>query len=229
VFFTLFSSLRSYGNDKLYSSFRELDKTCIEVVADKDIANLTETEKNEIEIEIKEKYKDLKDQNGWLWVKNVWKSDTKTSQFVSFKSYANHYDLKDEARDEAKVRYDLITESIEGEKSEPNGFYILIILAVLVSFATQFISTKLLAPKGQQMNMMNKIMMAVIPLSMIIFVLSSNVVFTLYIITNSIMSTLISTVITLIMRRKDKGIDDKDFIMQNKNINVVEYSRNYKK
>ena len=58
---------------------------------------------------------------------------------------------------------------------------------------------------------------------------NSNVVFTLYIIINSIMTAIISTIIALIMRRNSKGKDDSDIILSNKKIQVVEYSRNYKK
>ena len=105
----------------------------------------------------------------------------------------------------------------------------IIIFAVLVSFLTQLLSAKLLAPKGQKMNLTNKIMMAVIPITMLILAMTSNVVFTLYIITNSLMTAIISTIISLVLRRMNKDKDDKDILMKSRNIEVVEYSRNYKK
>ena len=71
-------------------------------------------------------------------------------------------------------------------------------------------------------------MMAIIPITMVILAFSSNVVFTLYIIINSIMTAIITTILTLIMNRKNKG-KDEDIILPKKNVNVVEYSRNYKK
>ena len=79
------------------------------------------------------------------------------------------------------------------------------------------------------MNTMNKVMMAIIPISMLIFAYTSNVVFTLYIITNSLMATIISTIISLLMRRINKGKTDKEIILKKKNVEIMEYSRNYKK
>ena len=79
------------------------------------------------------------------------------------------------------------------------------------------------------MNLTNKIMMAVIPITMLILAMTSNVVFTLYIITNSLMTAIISTIISLVLKRMNKDKDDKDILMKSRNIEVVEYSRNYKK
>ena len=229
VFFTLFSSLRKVGDAKLYDSYKVLDNVCIEQLADRDLSNLSDTEKNEISVEIKNGYEDLSNEVSWLWVKNVWKSDTDVSQFVNFDAYAAHMNYDDAQKAQAKVRYDFITQTIDGEETQQNGYYVLIVLAVVVSFGTQLLSSKLLTPKGQKLNTMNKVMMGVIPVSMAFFALSSNAVFTLYIITNSLISAIISTAITLTMNKLDKGKTDEQIIMKNKNVEVVEYSRNYKK
>lgn len=229
IVFSLFGAVRAYGNDKLYESYRELDNT---YVAAYEVNN----DEQEAIAATKEKYNELKKQNGWLWVKNVWKSDTKTSQFVDFDDYANHEKIYDNeeagttARTEAKARYEIITGAIDGEKQQANGYYVLIILAVAVSFLTQFLSAKLLQPKGQKMNMTNKIMFAIIPVTMFILAINSNVIYTLYIIANSIMSALISTIISLIMKKRDKKFEGhEELLLKKKNVEVVEYSRNYKK
>lgn len=229
VFFTLFSSLRKVGDAKLYDSYKVLDRVCVEQLAERDLSTLSDIEKNEISVEIKDEYKELSNEVSWLWVKNVWKSDTDVSQFVNFDAYAAHMNYDDAQKAQAKVRYDFITQTIDGEETQQNGYYVLIILAVVVSFGTQLLSSKLLTPKGQKLNTMNKVMMGIIPVSMAFFALSSNTVFTLYIITNSLMSAIISTTITLIMNKRDQGKTDEQIIMKNKNVEVVEYSRNYKK
>ena len=61
VFFTLFSSLRSYGEQKLYNSYAELDKTYIETVAsDEYITAFSAEEKDNIlTIAIKDKYSEI--------------------------------------------------------------------------------------------------------------------------------------------------------------------------
>lgn len=230
VLFTLYSSIRSYGTEKLYTTYQELDQAYVE--AETEYATITDTDLTQeeyIEEAIMLKYNELSEQNSWLWIKNVWKSDTNTSQFVDFDDYADHFNLEGEDRDLAKSRYDSITSTIIGDGKDNNGYYVIIIFAVLVSFLTQFLSAKLLAPKGQKMNLTNKIMMAVIPITMLILAMTSNVVFTLYIITNSLMTAIISTIISLVLKRMNKDKDDKDILMKSRNIEVVEYSRNYKK
>ena len=229
VFFTLFSSLRKVGDSKLYDSYKVLDNVCVEQLADRDLNSLSEDEKNVIRVEIEKEYESLSKKTSWLWVKNVWKSDTDISQFVNFDAYSAYMGYDDAAKELAENRYEFITKTIDGEETQQNGYYVLIILSVLVSFGTQFLSSKLLTPKGQKLNTMNKVMMGVIPVSMAFFAISSNTVFTLYIITNSLMSAIISTAITLIMNKKDKGKTDEQIIIKNKNVEVVEYSRNYKK
>ena len=230
VLFTLYSSIRSYGTEKLYTTYQELDNAYI--AAESEYSTLTDTDLTQeeyIDQAIILKYDELSKQNSWLWIKNVWKSDTNTSQFVEFDDYADHFNLEGEDRELAKARYDSITSTIVGDGKDNNGYYLIIIFAVLVSFLTQFLSTKLLAPKGQKMNLTNKIMMAVIPITMLILAMTSNVVFTLYISTNSVMAAIISTIISLVLRRINKGKNDKDILMKSRNIEVVEYSRNYKK
>jgi len=83
-------------------------------------------------------------------------------------------------------------------------------------------------PKGQKMTTMNKVMLAIIPLTMLILAFSSNVVFTLYIIMNSVMTAAISSVLALTIN-KNKDDKDGDIVVQKKSSTVVEYSRNYKR
>ena len=224
VFFTLFASLRSYGTDKLYSTFESIDNAYIQ--AENEAGATTET----IELAVKDEYSSLQKQNSWLWVKNVWKGDTNTSQFVDFDDYVKYKEAKNTDFNEvaAKVRYENIVHIIDGEETQANGYYILIVGAVLVSFLTQFLSIKIMTPKGQKLNTMNKMMMVILPISMFMFAINSNVIFTLYIITNSLITTLISTTISLIINKKNQG-QDPSIIFKNKNVEVVEYSRNYRK
>ena len=229
VFFTLFSSLRSYGNNKLNSSYRVLDNAYVQAQASEEYLNSTTVEEKTqvLEVAVESKYKELSNQNSWLWVKNVWKSDTKTSQFVSFEDYAKYYGITGDDKVAAQARYEVITTMIDEGQNQPNGYYVLLILSVVITFASQFISVKLTQPKNQKLNTMNKVMLGLMPLLMMSMALSSNVVFTLYIIANSVMSTIITTGLTLIT--KPKNGKEEDVVLPRKNVEVVEYSRNYKK
>lgn len=232
ILFSLYGCLRSYGDDKLYTSYQELDKTY--VTAQVEAGDLGYAEGSDeytvyIEKQVKDKYNKQSEQNSWLWVKNVWKGDTNTSQFVDFEDYAEFKNLSGGDKDAAKSRYDAIVNIVEGDKDVQNGYYILIILAGVISLLTQFLTQKLTAPKGQKLGTMNYVMFAIVPITMIILAATSNVVFTLYVVTNSIMTFIISAVLTIVMKLKNKGKDDTDIVLPKKNVEVVEYSRNYKK
>ncbi len=225
VFFTLYASLRDIGNSKLYSTYERLDDVYVSEGMDA----------------VKDEYQLVKTETSWLWVKNVWKADTNASQFVDKDAYVLYKAKKETGysemsetdqnniKDEIASRYDIIVSELQAEEGSSNGYYVLIILAAVISFLTQFLSAKLLQPKGQKLTGVNKVMFVVLPLSMVLFAWTSNVVFTLYIITNSVMSALISTIISLIMNKKNKGKTPEQVLMSNKKIEVVEYSRNYKK
>ena len=230
IFFTLFGSLRSFGEEKLYSTYADLDKTYQDAqvyVVDNAADFTSEEEKNEyIYNAVKEEYEDQSKRNSWLWVKNVWKSDTNVDQLVDFDDYAKHQKLKGDDKKLAEDRYEYISGVVEKENPGQNGYYVLIIVAAAVSFLTQFLSAKLMTPKGQKLNTMNKVMFAIIPVTMIILAFTSNVVFTLYIIANSIMTAIISTILSIIMKNKNKN-QPEEVLIKKKNIEVVEYSRNY--
>lgn len=231
IFGTLYGSLRSFGEEKMYESYAKLDAVCIEAQAQAENNSSLVDENAKIEFvkdEIIVEYKKQQKENSWLWVKNVWRGDTNTSQIVELKAYAKYKKI-DKNDADLISRNEIILDAVDEVNPGQNGYYILLVLAGVISFLTQFLSTKLLAPKGQKLNTMNKVMMAVIPLTMVIFASTSNTVFTLYIITNSLMTAIISTIISLVMKSKNKGKTDTDILLPKKNIEVVEYSRNYKK
>lgn len=224
IVFTLYGSVRKLGNEKIYSGYQQLDKTYIEVSAGQSVDELTADEKIVVQTKLKEEYKAIKKENGWLWVKNIWKSDTKTSQFVDYDKYVEHFNIAD--TEEEREKYEFITSSVTDGKKDVNGYYVLIILTAGISFLSQFISAKLLSPKGQKLSGMNLVMLFVIPITMLILAATSNVLYTLYIITNSLMATIISTIISIIMKRRYK---DENILLSKKNVQVVEYSRNFRK
>lgn len=234
VFFTLYSSLRAYGEEKLYVSYQQLESSYEQAVKDTSSPTFEGNKDQYIYDSVKETYQLQQNENSWLWVKNVWKSDTNVGQLADFEGYANYMQYnknfdKESAEYKAKENtYAEITKIVEKENPGQNGYYVLIILSAVISFVTQFLSSKLLQQKGQKMGSMNLVMFIVIPITMFILAMTSNVVFTLYIIANSIMTVLISAIISLITKNKNKNLGEK-VIASTKKVEVVEYSRNYKK
>ncbi len=230
VFFTLYSSLRAYGEEKLYVSYQQLESSYEQAVKEINEPTFEGNKEEYIHNAVKETYELQQKENSWLWVKNVWKSDTNVGQLADFEGYANYMRYDKESLDyqnKADIHTEIV-KIVETENPGPNGYYVLIILSAVISFVTQFLSSKLLQQKGQKMSSMNLVMFIVIPITMFILAMTSNVVFTLYIIANSIMTVLISAIISLFTKRKNDNNDEK-VITSNKRVDVVEYSRNYKK
>lgn len=240
IFFTLFSALNSIADSQKCIAFKELDNTYIasyqytltNEFEDGYSAGLGLSADEYISKTLNAKYDELKDKYGFLWIQNVWKSDTNTSPYVSLKEYKTYYQKNVDAienEEEFNNRYNTIVSILEKDNSSWNGYYILIVLAGGITLLVQWLSQKSMKKStgdNAQMQSTNKVMMIVMPIVMLIFAASSNALFTLYIITNSLMSAFNTKIIDLFM--KDKGNNDnntKNF--KKKNVEVVEYSRNY--
>lgn len=165
------------------------------------------------------KYKELNP--SWFWVKNPWRPDIAYSDNKIFKIVANvnpiptyeeitntegktNYGIGKITvepsigdNDDARTAYNLVMSPIAEDYGQGNGFYILAVVAVLVSFFSQKITQKVQGtqemPGGGANAGTMKFMMILFPFMMGIFAFSSSTVFTLYIITNSTIS-LLSTI-----------------------------------
>jgi len=147
--------------------------------------------------EVVNKYNDIKD--SWLWVKNIWRGDKLTVKEIS--SY-NEYVASTGENSVSEETYNLVmAKLINGDESinRVNGYYILSVIVVVLSFVSQLIIRKTSQPKsklGQSVNIQQpnatKILMFVMPFAMLIFTLNSSAMFSLYVITNTLMSTLIT-------------------------------------
>ena len=105
----------------------------------------------------------------------------------------------------------------------------LIILAGAITFLMQFMQVKIQEKKTGTKNPSAKIMLIIMPVFMLIFASTSSALFTLYIIANSIISAITSTVIDVCQpSNKDKGAAAQ-VLYKKGNTEVVEYSRNYRK
>lgn len=244
IFFSLFQALNGIAKSKDSQIFYELDNcytTQTEIVNSEEyLAKLEGKDESEIE-KIKQQtindavlkcYKKQRKKHGFLWVQNLWKSDSTKSPFVSLKTYKTYYEKEIGTipnEEEFEAKYNNIKAIVETKNSKSNGCYLLIIFAGLVTFVVQFLSQRSLNKSNKNaeaQQQSNKMMLIIMPIIMLIFASTSNALFTLYIITNSIMSAIISKIIDLIT--KDK-FNDKPTIKKIKNKQVVEYSRNYSK
>lgn len=188
-----------------------------------------------------ERYEEIKD--NWLWVDNIWRPDTYVAGFPNFSDFKNISNLNaqvnnDETRiNEIRNNYDIITAKIQDTYSSWNGYFILVILAGVVTFLsvtiTQMVTSKrkektekqqiVTNPQQQQQNQMNgatKIMKWVMPVIMVVFTIGYSAAFALYIVMNSLMSLIISLISLKILEKLEKNKENKE-----KDKKKVSYSR----
>lgn len=170
---------------------------------------------------VAEKYEQVRE--SFLWIKNVWIADTPFARAIpSFESYAQTAGLtfeNDTKKAEAKNIYNAVMGELEKNQGV-NGYFILAILAGVSTFLSQYLLTKKKKQKdnyytkqqqGQPMpqaQSTSKAMMVVLPIIMLVFTLSYNSIFALYIVVGQLftMATtpLISKLIEIADRKKEK-------------------------
>lgn len=167
-------------------------------------------------------YGEIKD--SWLWVKNIWRADNPT-----VKQILNYNDFKGATNTKvSETEYNAVMGKLlnDPQTNSANGYYILSAIVVLVSFVSQLITRKMNQPKSKDGAVATatpgagKIMMFVMPLIMMFFTLSSSAMFAIYIITNSLIATILTPVTTVICNK----IEDKKE-KENKDKNKAVYSR----
>ena len=218
-------------------SAEEIEARARELVYTNDIAAIVENAQNSASA----RYEEIKD--NWLWVDNIWRPDTYVSGFPAFNDFVNISNLKaqlngDQARyNEIQQNFDTITAKIQSTYSSWNGYFILVILAGVVTFLSMTVTQMITTNKKdknkqqviqnnqqlQQQNQMNgatKIMKWVMPIIMIIFTISYSAAFALYIVMNSLMSFIISIISLKIIEKLEKNKKNKD-----DKVKKVSYSR----
>lgn len=151
------------------------------------------------------RYEEIKD--SWLWIKNIWIADKATApEIQNYSAYVSSTGDKTVFEED----YNNVMGKLQSVDKSVNGYYILSIMVVAVTFLSQWLNKKLSAPKDKSGNAVKqpgagKFLMILLPFTMLLFTLNSSAIFSIYIITNSIVSTALSPVITIICNK----IEDK--------------------
>lgn len=167
---------------------------------------------------VKERYSEVKE--SFLWIKNVWVADSPTSKAIaSFETYASLAKLKLEGEDldQAKQEYNAVMSALE--KSEGvNGYFILAVLTGLTAFLYQYLLTKKKKQKenfytknAQQNPQANqgKAMLIILPIIMVVFTLSYNSIFALYIIISQLVGMATAPLINKFINMSNKKTSKK--------------------
>lgn len=219
VFFTLFADLRKYA---AYEAVYQYD-----VMEQKYDAVLDETGDTTA---AKEAAAQIWTQNkdGWLWVKNIWRADTQVNPMPTYKdlkslvSSGSYKSVSEKFKEIDQDKYAQVTSAVaKSENRGWNGYYILAVLAVGLTFLSQFVSelgNKVERKKKDRINKFYqveddknkaksqpsagsmKLLKYILPIIMAIFVITSSAAFGIYIVVSSAASILINLLINYLVK-----------------------------
>ena len=162
-----------------------------------------------------EKWDEIK--SDWLWVENIWVADATTSVFPDYDSlkkmssnagsyYADYFN-----KNITKADYEQVSSIIQADSRKFNGYYILPLVVALVTYLAQVISdlhvklknkrAKKLAAATNQNQASLKLIKIILPITMILFVLTSSASFGIYLLASNITSILTGELIALVVNR----------------------------
>ena len=147
--------------------------------------------------------------SSFLWIKNIWVPDTSYRHPIEYDDVLESSGLSEEAFNE--VSYNL-----SAERSQANGYYILIIISIGSIFLSQFISAR--SPKAQSESQTadgsgkrtQRTMMIVMPIVFGVFSFFYSAGFSIYMIVSSLYSILSTLIINLIVDRKFQKVQEQE-------------------
>ena len=181
-------------------TFAEYKTAQLQIDGTKTDIELAETFINEIQgtasAETFEREKD-----GFLWVKNIWVPDTamKHPVYSTYDEFNKQYSVEKRGYNLDEREYSALTAKMSKQKTEANGYFILVVLTIGSSLLMQFVTTK---SQKAQMELQSvdgngaksqKMMMWMMPIMMGVFAFIYTAAFSLYIIMSSLTS-LLSTI-----------------------------------
>lgn len=141
----------------------------------------------------------------FLWVKNIWLSDTSYTHPVQYEKEIGSQDI-----------YNEITYNLADEKNAANGYYILIVISIGTMFLSQFIMSKsqkaqndLQTANGQGAKT-QKMMMIIMPVIFGIFSFMYSAAFSIYMVTSNVFGILSTLLINFFIDRKFKKLEEQE-------------------
>ncbi len=172
-------------------------------------------------------FREDKNNPGFLWIKNVWYPDVSYSHPIQeYSSFTNSFSkkiLSENWEGEKSIGdvisetdYNLLTAHLETEKSQANGYYIMIVLTIGLMVLSQFVSMKSQKESNQYQTVdgqgakTQKIMMIALPLIYAITGFMWTAAFSIYIAVSSFISILVTLLSNLIIDRMFKKKEEAE-------------------
>ena len=162
-----------------------------------------------------EYWKNNKSRSSWLWIQNIWVADGTSKAFPSYsalKSIVKGSGYTDYMNENiVQANYDKVANLIsENAPRQNNGYFILPVLAGVITFLSQYITELHTRLKNKKANKIAKeansstastmrIMKIVMPIIMVVFTLSASASFGLYILASNIATMALGEITTLIV------------------------------
>lgn len=158
---------------------------------------------------IKEKYLETKE--SFLWIDNIWISDSPFNQsIVDYNGYVSQVG-KNNVEENEEIIYNSFMLQLKSSQSRTNGYFILPILCILASVLTMLLTSKV-GNKNNQTKQ-NKLLLIILPIIFGIFALLYNSVFAIYMLISQIMAAITLPLQNLILnsidKRKSKKVEEK--------------------
>lgn len=244
IFFTLFSGLNKIAAYKVYTEYQTL-QTVYEENIGGELVSVADEESQTTKLQVKidestfeeldeekvlvanaavvAKYGEIKE--SFLWIKNIWRPDTNASVILSYKDFVSNAKISKDSLSEDV--YNQITAPIKTQYNGWNGYYILIIMAAIITYLSSQISVWIGKAKAKKTGQpfvdamaQNKILTYLMPVIMALFTLFYNAMFAIYIVAGALFGLVTSPLITLLV---DVAYDKS--IKKEENKIKVSYSR----
>ena len=147
--------------------------------------------------------------SSFLWIKNIWVPDTSYRHPIEYDDVLESSGLSEEAFNE--VSYNL-----SAERSQANGYYILIVISIGSMFLSQFISARSQKAQSELQTAdgsgkrTQRTMMIVMPIVFGVFSFFYSAGFSIYMIVSSLYSILSTLIINLIVDRKFQKVQEQE-------------------
>ena len=147
--------------------------------------------------------------SSFLWIKNIWVPDTSYRHPIEYDDALQNSGLSEEAFNE-------VTYNLAEQRTQANGYYILIILSIGAMFLSQFITARSQKAQSELQTAdgsgkrTQRTMMIVMPIVFGLFSFFYSAGFSIYMIVSSLYSILSTLIINLIIDRKFQKAEDQE-------------------
>lgn len=214
IFFSFFNALREISSYKMLNQYQTMENVYYETL------NSTGSVQ-EAEAKTLEAYLEFEEDNSWLWVKNVWRNDSKVnsvptySDLVKVAKNSGEKEHKEYIASISEERYNTVTKSIQSENSAWNGYYIIAVLVVLTSLLSQYISERMNNPKSKKTQTDDptqksmQMMKLILPLVILIFVLTNTASFGIYILVGNVFGLIFNILVGFLVKKLTQKEEEK--------------------